>query len=223
MTNYYITDSNLSTNLASLKTVIEPISTEYFDKITLSGDNLTLDFYTGEHKLLSISVIDNKYLKVDLHGDNCTATQYPGGYMSAKYKTYIRLVTKTKTGIALAINCNGWGAPHGLFITKTNKITVGVALYTAMCQVIGNSYEQYVYCVNKKSINADPVFMINASKDNIVSQPLTTAYPLVVSGTEDYMSNLFAVPTCPYKGVSSVLTIKGVNYLYNGYIALKDE
>jgi hypothetical protein len=212
---YDITDS--TTSIESLKTIFETVATAYFDSLVLSEDKNTLDCYCGTHLLLSFNFKNNKVLTVTVYGNGVSKsdTQQRTDYLAYVYK-----VITTENGIALAVYSNGAKYHSSIFISKTNSGETGVIVLDKLLTNPSAQTNKTLCAVTKNSIDVSAVYdFVNGTKE----QPTTTIFPIAVSGHADYFNNVFCVPTSPYVGADSILTLDGVDYYYNGYMALKDE
>ena len=208
---YDITDS--TTSIEALKTIFETVATAYFDSFVLSEDKNTLDCYCGTHLLLSFNFA-NPVLTVTAYGNGVSKSN-----TNAVIKlTYVYKVITTKNGIALAVYFNGARYHSSIFISKTNSGETGVIVLDKF--LTNPSTNKTLCAVTKNSTDVSAVYdFVNGTK----KQPTTTIFPIAVSGHADYFNNVFCVPTSPYVGADSILTLDGVDYYYNGYVALKDE
>ena len=209
---YDITDS--TTSIESLKTIFETVATAYFDSFVLSEDKNTLDCYCGTHLLLSFTFA-NKVLTVTVYGNGVSKSNTQ---TATNYLAYVYKVITTENGIALAVYSNGARHHSSIFISKTNSGETGVIV---LDKLLSNTAAYKTLCaVTKNSTDVSAVYdFVNGTKE----QPTTTIFPIAVSGHADYFNNVFCVPTSPYVGADSILTLDGVDYYYNGYVAVKDE
>ena len=208
---YDITDS--TTSIEALKTIFETVATAYFDSFVLSEDKNTLDCYCGTHLLLSFNFA-NPVLTVTAYGNGVSKSNTNAVIKLA----YVYKVMTTKNGIALAVYFNGARYHSSIFISKTNSGETGVIVLDKF--LTNPSTNKTLCAVTKNSTDVSAVYdFVNGTK----KQPTTTIFPIAVSGHADYFNNVFCVPTSPYVGADSILTLDGVDYYYNGYVALKDE
>lgn len=209
---YDITDS--TTSIESLKTIFETVATAYFDSFVLSEDKNTLDCYCGTHLLLSFNFA-KPILTVTAYGNGASKSNTQSGTLNL---AYVYKVITTENGIALAVYYNGARYHSSIFISKTNSGETGVVVLDKFLTY--PSSNKTLCAVTKNSTDVSAVYdFINGTK----KQPTTTIVPIAVSGHADYFNNVFCVPTSPYVGADSILTLDGVDYYYNGYVAVKDE
>ena len=209
---YDITDS--ATSIEALKTIFETVATAYFDSFVLSEDKNTLECYCGTHLLLSFNFVNPK-LTVTAYGNGVSKSNTSATTFSA----YVNKVITTKNGIALAVYYSK-RLHSSIFISKTNSGETGVVVLDKFLTNLSDNTNKTLCAVTKNSTDVSAVFdFINGTKN----QPTTTIFPIAVSGHADYFNNVFCVPTSPYVGADSILTLDGVDYYYNGYVAVKDE
>ena len=212
---YNISDTT-ETNLVEVKSVLEEIGNGYIDKMEYvdveSDDNNRLKIYLGDKLILQLNKGKKLNARMDFTAhiidvvNNTSKEMYDGSYIS--YKAYCSKIVATRNGIVIGRS----GHQPTIFISKTSNGNKGVVWHDAFGNaLLDSSSSEYV--------NFNDAYNISDEK----TQPTTTLVPIVCSGTDDYFPNVFAVPTCPYRGVESVLTLDGVKYYYNGYVALKDE
>ena len=209
---YDITDR--ATSIEALKTIFETVATAYFDSFVLSEDKNTLECYCGTHLLLSFNFA-NKVLTVTAYGNGASKSNTQS---ATNYLAYVYKVITTENGIALAVYSNGARHHSSIFISKTNSGETGVIVLDKF--LTNPSTNKTLCAVTKNSTDVSAVYdFVNGTK----KQPTTTIFPIAVSGHADYFNNVFCVPTSPYVGADSILTLDGVDYYYNGYVAVKDE
>lgn len=211
---YNISDTT-ETNLVEVKSVLEEIGSGYIDKMEyVESDNYNneLKIYLGDKLIVKLNKgklagqrMDFTALIIDVV-NNTSKEMYDGSNIGDK--AYCNKIVATKNGIVIGRSNH----QPTIFISKTSNGNKGVVWHNAFGnEILGSSSSEYV--------DFNYVYNISGEK----TQPTTTLVPIVCSGTDDYFPNVFAVPTCPYRGVESVLTLDGVKYYYNGYVALKDE
>lgn len=215
---YNISDTT-ETNLVEVKSVLEEIGNGYIDKMEYvdveNDDNNKLKIYLGDKLILQLHKGKKSGTRMDFTAhiidvvNNTSKEMYDGSYISNK--AYCSKIVVTRNGIVIGRS----GYQPTIFISKTSNGNKGVVWHDGFGAygngILDSSSSEYV--------NFNDAYNISEGK----TQPTTTLVPIVCSGTDDYFPNVFAVPTCPYRGVESVLTLDGVKYYYNGYVALKDE
>lgn len=211
---YDITDS--ATSIEALKTIFETVATAYFNRLVLSEDKNTLECYCGTHLLLSFNFVNPK-LTVTAYGNGVSKSNTQA---ATSYLAYVYKVITTKNGVALAVYYSGAKYHSSIFISKTNSGETGVVVLDRFLTNPSANTNKTLCAVTKNSTAVSAVYdFVNGTKE----QPTTTLFPIAVSGHADYFNNVFCVPTSPYVGADSILTLDGVDYYYNGYVALKDE
>ena len=136
---------------------------------------------------------------------------------------YVNRITKTNCGIAIAFSVSGnvqGNNVYYIFISKTNNGYTGVLFFNHTSFNISDCK----YCVfDETSISFDLSSTTGIMKFGVDKKKLTTLCNLVSGGnSEEYLPNVFITPSSQYVGTECTLKYNGDDYLYNGYIALKD-
>ena len=217
-TTYFIKENNLAT----LKEWFEANATEYFDSFTLAEDGSSLaltkngiDMITFETtgaagKTVTFKLIGGTTKSITLASTSSTVM-------------YVNRITKTNCGIAIAFSMSGnvkGDNVYYIFISKTNNGYTGV-LFFNYTSFNGSDCK---YCVfDETSISFDLSSTTGGIKFGVERKELTTLCPLVSGGkSTEYLPNVYLTPSSQYVGTQCKFSLDGAEYLYNGYIALKD-
>lgn len=211
------------TNTGSLSEVRDWLAanaTEYFDSFVLSEDGLTLDLQKASNTYITITTTaaGSVKMKFTVYG-GATHTTSHGSSESG----FIERLTKTDYGICISVNYGGTSCPRSIFITKTNNGNIGAVIFHDYLST-KNTSSNYAYAISF-STSTEFVRMTATGGANFGVNPanLTTLCPIVCMGNSDeYMPNIFITPFSQYVGTECSFVFEGTEYLYNGYIALKD-
>lgn len=217
-TTYFTKDNNLS----NLKSWFEANATEYFDSFTLAedGSSLTLtksgiDMITLETtgvagKTVTFKLIDGTKKSITLASASSTIL-------------YVNRITKTNCGIAIAFSITGSAGNDIpiIYISKTSSGYTGITFITHVT-ITGSSAN--ICTFDETSLGSFNLSAADgAKKFGVEQKELTTLCPLVSGGkSTEYLPNVYLTPSSQYVGTQCKFSLDGAEYLYNGYIALKD-
>jgi hypothetical protein len=190
-------------------------ATEYFDSIETSEDGLTINCMLDGIAALSLSRPENGNAVTAVFtgksGAAKTATQ------SASNGVYIHKIMKFSTGIGIGIFSSTVFSPCGIFISKTDKDTLGFVWASNLTSVSSTvfmlSFETTNTFVN--SMNAGNLSVTTGSGG------ATSLAPLCCYMVDDYFPNLYLQPQNALRGQECFFTLNGVEYYSNGYFAIK--
>lgn len=225
-------------------------ATEYFDKVEISEDKLTISCYVGEtdaFKITKTATGDGRLTFTFKTESGYTVSATPANNSettSTTAKSRIRRITKTSCGIAIAvysyssITQNGsWyaaNAPEALFITKDNNGNTAFVwdtlLMTGYPYNNGSTASGYTDNGSYKAINVRSVSesaVSNTNRKSSYGMMKTTdavqLVPICISGQGPcYLSDCLISYYSNVLGTECTLEQNGDKYVYNGYIALKE-
>lgn len=215
-------------------------ATGYFDSINISEDKLKITCYVGELDAFTITSTAETEGTVNftLKAENGYSITLNTSGNSPQTKSYIRRLTKTSSGIAIAMYAKPYlanttytiSARDGLFITKDNSGNTAFVWATLLmtgrpfvCDNSANSYE-FLSCMNTKSETySSATYNDTGGFFGFRSVDYVQLVPIGITN-----QNLCYLPNCLMSYYSNVLgtecqLVQGdTKYAYNGYIALKD-
>lgn len=235
----YFTDYDLT----PIYTWLSANTAEYFDNVTISEDGKIITCYVGELDAFTITRDTTKTEQGTLKftfkaGNGYSASATPMGETAGTH-VYIRRLTKTSSGIAIAVGglvkpSTGYAgtsvnARDSIFVTKDNKGNTAFVWATRLMTgakfvpVMNNAHED-LWCINTKSSTADTVS--RSTSENYFGTLEKDYVQLVPIGLDN--QNTCYLPDCCLSCYSNVLgtetqLVQGdTKYVYNGYIALKE-
>lgn len=232
--------STTENNIMDVVSWLNSNAKEYFSNVTYDLDTRFITCSTGTNARLTFGVeaedTNTASLEIVLENgaDNssvCGNGKKPGGKVVVGKVSY---AVKTSTGIALEFT----DAIHSIMITKSNLGTTGIFVvwYGMSFGSSAVNIEVYFSC---DLINSTEVFgtnFVDVSNVNMANSinaggryywsgnkptGMTVLVPYCFIG-DTYAPDMYLTPFSQYPRQKGILNCGGVNYYYNGYVALKE-
>jgi len=238
-------------DLQPIADYISANATDYFDRVEISEDKLTIICYVGEtdaFKITKTATGNGKLTFTFKTESGYTVSATPAnnsGTTSTAANSRIRRITKTSCGIAIAVYSyssisqnNSWytaNAPEALFITKDNNGNTAFVWdtllmtgypYNSGATASGYTESSHLTAINVKSEKQSVVTYNNADRKNNYALMKKDFVQLVRIDISDqglcYLPNCFISYHSNVLGTECTLEHNGNKYVYNGFVALKE-
>ena len=235
--------STTENNIMDVVSWLNSNAKEYFSNVTYDLETRFITCSTGTNARLTFGVepenLSNGSLEIVLENgaDNssvCGNGRNPGGKAAVGKISY---AVKTSTGIALEFT----DGDHSIIITKSNLGTTSIFVvwYGITFSASTINIEVYFAC---DLINSTEVFGTNfgeasTSNSSVLTSAINNGGRYYWSGNkptgmtvfvpycfigDTYAPDMYLTPFSQYPRQKGILNCGGVNYYYNGYVALKE-
>lgn len=217
-------------------------ATEYFDKVEISEDKLTISCYVGDLEAMKItsSSLGGGLLSFTFACKDGYSKIAKPGNRDDYTKVYIYRITKTSTGIAFAIK----GSVHcikgstvssgtitardAVYVTKDNNGNTAFAFLERLATGtkflnIGYNGHEYLYSANiNLGIFGTTGFSSDSDFGEVKKDYIQLAQVPISGQGICYLPNCLTSVYTNILGTECTLEQGGNKYVYNGYIALKE-
>lgn len=233
---HFFTTSSTAANVSEVIAWLTENASEYFDTFDYKFGSTT-----GDSETFTMHTNNGSYVGVCLYatGDIALAKVKSANATSeialnAPYtnnNAYISYAVKTSYGIALI----GLANQLRIFMTKSNLGTTAVYVmaksyknstssesmqFVGFDTVNGNSYQK-TPSIHSNSDTANKINQGYYQWQNDTASDLTVLAPFVFKGGT-YAEHMFITPFSQYPKTVCTININGINYFYDGYVALEE-
>lgn len=213
ITKHVFTGTSLEAQASEMLSWLQANATDFFDSISMASNVITCSKDGVNALVLSFNDTEKDITMTLANGVSISPDSIGVLYNYA---------VKTSTGILL----NSPGThdfPTHLFITKTNNNDLAFA-FTAYT----DNYGHFFMGDFSKSSHFDDVY---GQSDQIysdyvahwgITSSLTTLTPLCIKSSATYTPDLNFMRFCEFPQIEGKISIGGVEYYSNGYLALKE-
>ena len=214
ITKYVFTGTTITAQASEMLTWLQANATDFFDSISMASNVITC----------SKGSVNALVLSFDGKGNNITMCLANGASVkSDSVGSIFRYAIKTSTGILLK-NDGKMGVITFLFVTKTNNDELAFA-----STIYAGNYGHFFMGDVFHSSKWDDMFGgIDYMYDSNYypnywgfKSSLTTLTPLCIKQSASYTPDLNFMRFCEFPQIESKISIGGVEYYSNGYLALK--
>ena len=213
ITKYVFTGTSITAQASEMLTWLQANATDFFDSIVMDSNIITC----------SKNNIDALVLGFDNTTKNIIVTLANGSSKSSdSVSALFEYAIKTSTGILLKNNGTSY-FPTFLFVTKTNNDELALA-FTAYVNNYGHFYIGDVFNSEWDDVfgNADQLYNPSYYQNYWgIESSLTTLTPLCIKSSATYTPDLNFMRFCEFPQIAGKISIGGVEYYSNGYLALK--
>ena len=210
ITKHVFTGTSLEAQASEMLSWLQANATDFFDSISMASNVITCSKDGVNALVLSFNGTAND-ITMSLANGNLGILDSVGALYN--------YAVKTSTGILLN-NRGTSNFPTFLFITKTNNNDLAFAVTGYW-----HNYGHFFVGDFSKSSSFDDVFgrddSLYSEKYWGIPSSLTTLTPLCFKTSATYMPDLNYMRFCEFPQIEGKISIGGVEYYSNGYLALK--
>ena len=193
-------------DLNTIKAWFDANATDFFDSSEIESNTLSLKdngntvMSLSYNTTYSFSVYVSSSLTITKTGSN---------------GLYINRLAKTPHGIAVGFSNGSQTSPYHIFISRTSADRIGIIVTSSLNTTLTSYYIESIDGSLRSSVTG-------VSATAVYADDITTLTQCVCEGADgEYMPDCFLTVFSQYKNLDCTFVADGIEYLYNGFIAMR--